>query len=359
MEPPQGIVPNLDSKVPHLELYKAELTILYGDLGAEHSLLPEVIPELFKLLMDFDSVLVRGAAIQAAGKLLEHDSNALPQNMLDMLIIYLSDTYVYVHKSAARAIQHVRPSGEEEATDIAWRLVVLDRTYDKDPYFRQELRRALLRTTRRYPNLLIKVTVPVIIQHCRVEEPLLADDALRDFMYLLKDLPSWCEFSFAREVLTFFGRSERERFNSEEHTDRYRLLLALYDCSKQTIQRNLAVLQTAARAKAKDDPWDALRLAQLLSKFEMHQEASQLAEEIRTMQPTTKRHEWAIREAALTELTAKAEVFVSLGQVEAALKALEEASRLEAKRHKNEQASHIEDFIDTFSVANEIAESLK
>lgn len=352
------LVPNLESKVPHLELYKAELTILYGNLGKEYSLLPEVIPELFKLLMDFDSVLVRGAAIKAAGKLLEHDSNALPQNMLDMLIIYLSDTYVYIHKSAARAIEHVRPSTEEEATDIAWRLMVLDRTYDKDPYFRQELRRALLRTTRRYSNLLVKMTVPVIIEHCRVEEPLLADDSLRDFSHLLKDLPSWCEYYFAREVLTFFGRSQRERFNSEDHTERYRLLLALYDCSKQTIHRNLAVLQTAARTKAKDDPWDALRLAQVLSKFEMYVEASQLAEEIRTMQPTTKRHEWAIREAALTELTAKAEVLASMDQVDAALKALEEASRFEAERHKNEQATHFENFIDTFRVASEIAESL-
>jgi hypothetical protein len=352
------LVPNLDSKTSHLALYKAHLTTLYGDLGTEHSLLPEVIPDLFKLLMDFDSVVVRGAAVEAAGKILEHDSNALPQNMLEMLIIYLNDTYVYVHKCAARAIRHLRTSNEEEATNIAYRLMILDRAYEKDPYFRQELRQALLRTTRRYPNLLIKMTVPVIIEHGRLEEPMLADDALRDFMYLLEDLPPRCEFYFAREVLTFIGRSERERFNSEEHTDRYRLLLALYDCSKQTIQLNLAAIQTAARAKAKDDPWDALRLAQLLSKFEMHQEASQLAGEIRTMQPTTKRHEWAIREAALTELAAKVEVFASLGQVEAALEALEKASRLEAERHKNEQASHFENFIDTFSVANEIAESL-
>ncbi len=352
------IVPNLDSKVPHLELYKAELTALYGDLGKEHSLLPEVVPELFKLLMDFDSVLVRGAAIKAVGELVDHDANSLPQNMLDILIVYLLDTYVYIHQSAALAIEHVRPSNEGEAAEIARRLMALDRTYDKDPYFRQELRRGLIRITRRYPDLLTKMTLPVIIEHCRIEEPLLADDALRDFRYLLDDLPSWCEFYFAREALTFLGRSERERFNSEEHTERYSLLLALYDCSKKAIQQNLTVLQTAARAKGKDDPWDALRLAQLLSKLEMHQEASQLAAEIRTMQPTTKRQERAIREASLTELTAKAEVLVSLGQVESALEALEEASRLEVERHKNEQASNVEDFIETFSVANEIAESL-
>jgi hypothetical protein len=352
------IVPNLDSKVPHLELYKAELTTLYGDLGKEHSLLPEVVPELFKLLMDFDSVLVRGAAIKAVGELLDHDPNSLPQNMLDILIVYLLDTYVYIHQSAALAIEHVKPSNEGEAAEIARRLMVLDRTYEKDPYFRQELRRGLIRITRRYPSLLTKMTLPVIIEHCRIEEPLLADDALRDFRYLLDDLPSWCEFYFAREALTFLGRSERERFNSEEHTERYSLLLALYDCSKKAIQQNLTVLQTAARAKGMDDPWDALRLAQLLSKLEMHQEASQLAAEIRMMQPTTKSQEWAIREASLTELTAKAEVHVCLGQVESALEALEEASRLEVERHKNEQASNVEDFIETFSVANEIAESL-
>jgi len=97
--------------------------------------------------MDFDSVVVRGAAVEAAGKILEHDSNALPQNMIEMLIIYLNDTYVYVHKCAARAIRHLRPSNEEEATNIAYRLMILDRAYEKDPYFRQELRRALLRTT--------------------------------------------------------------------------------------------------------------------------------------------------------------------------------------------------------------------
>ena len=52
-------------------------------------------------------------------------------------------------------------------------------------------------------------------------------------------------------------------------------------------------------------------------------------------------------------------VLVSMDQVDAALKTLEEASRFEAERHKNEQATHFENFIDTFSVANEIAESLK
>ncbi len=59
------IIPNLDSSQRHLAAYKAALAALFGELGRNAELLPEIIPELYKLFLDFSSVLVRGASINA------------------------------------------------------------------------------------------------------------------------------------------------------------------------------------------------------------------------------------------------------------------------------------------------------
>jgi hypothetical protein len=349
------IVPKLNSTQPHLARYKCELAALYGRLGARHELTPEVIPDLYKLLMDFDSVLVRGAAVEAIGTILQKRADVVPQNMIEILIHYLSDTYVYVHKSAARAMRHVRPRDLEEAATIAYRLLVLDKIYDDDPYFRREILRALIHITWDYSQLLTAVTVPVIIKHAQISDLYIAEDALEDFDRLLPRLPKEYTPLFAREVLAFLGRSQRDRYNDETYSGRYRLLLSLYELPREAITNNLSVVQETARAKAKSDPWDALRMVQLLSHVELHSEATRLGQEIVAAQPKTKRYEWIVREATVISALAQVEVLVAEGKADEALKLLEEIALLEGERDENEKARESRDAIDALAVAERIA----
>jgi hypothetical protein len=352
------IVPMLDSTQQHAANYKSELASLYGQLGRRYELLPGVIPELFKLFMDFSSVAVRGSAILAVGKILRERSDVLPQNMIEMLILYLNDRYVYIHKSATRAIQHLQPSNAEEAENIAYRLLALDTAYEKDPYFREEVLSSLIHITHGYKDLLTKLAVPLIIKQCRGQDSHLVENALRRFRFLLPQLSERYKSLFAREVLTFWGTSERDRFNDDTYSERNRLLLALFEFPKQIIAENITALNESVRAKAKDDPWDALRLTHLLSYFELHLEAATLAEEVAIVQPQNKRSESIIQEAKIIAGAARAESLIKLGLIDEAIKVLEETSASEAKRHEKIETRDFRDVIDSLTVADKIADEL-
>jgi hypothetical protein len=358
MERLAEIVPNLESTQQHAATYKSELASLYGQLGRRHELLPTVIPELFKLFMDFTSVAVRGSAILAVGKILEERSDVLPQNMIEMLILYLNDSYVYIHKSATRAVQHLQPTSQEESENIAYKLLILDRVYEKDPYFREEILSALIHITYGYKDLLIKIAVPLIVKQCGAQNSHLTENPLRRFSFLLHLLPERYKSLFAREVLTFWGLSERDRFNDDTYSERNRLLVALYEFPKWIIEENLPTLTNTLRAKAKDDPWDAFMLIYLLSHFEMHLEAAELADEVVAVQPPNKRNESVIERAKLIAGTTRGESLVMSGCIDEAIKVLEETSASEAKRHAKAETRDFSDVINSLTVADKIADEL-
>lgn len=353
------IVANLDSGQAHLAAYKAELAAIYGRLGKNPDLLPEIVPELYKLFLDFGSVLVRGAAVQAIEKILEQNPNALPENMTELLNVYLTDPYVYVHKSAVRAVQHVNPVSKEDAENIVLRLLTLDNYYERDPYFRGEVLVALINVTRNYDDLLAAITGPVVVKHCQIPDQYIAGDALIELERLLPRLPDRFRTTFAGQVLSFFARTKRDYFNDESHTKRYRFLMSLFEMPRDTIRANISGIQEAARARAKDDPWDSLRLVQLLSTFELHDEAVGLAEEIEISQEKTKSNETAISEARILGHVARAESLVGSGRINEAINLLDQASKLEAERHAHIEARGPRDIINTFAVANQVAESIE
>lgn len=353
------IIPNLDSNQHHLAAYKAELAALYGELGRRPDLLPEIIPELYKLFLDFSSVLVRGASIEAITKILEVVPDALPENMVELLIVYLTDSYVYVHKSAVRAMQQLKPNNREEVIRIVRSLLALDDCYEKNPYFRKEILRALIHVTREDDILLQRVTIPVVLRHCQIPEFYVAEDALSEFEWLLVRLPKNFETDFAREVISFLVRYERDHFNDETSSDRYRFLLHLFKLSEDAIRANLSELQAAALKMAKGDPWDALRLVQLLSYFEMHEEAAALADTIEGAQEKVKRNEAIIRECRILSHISHAESLILSGQIKEAILRLEQASQLEAKRHDHAKDSAPRDIIYSLAVAEEIADSIE
>jgi hypothetical protein len=353
------IIPNLDSNQKQPAAYKAELAALYGELGRNTELLPEVIPELYKLFLDFSSVLVRGSSIEAITKILEKHDDILPQNMMELLIVYLTDPYVYIHKSAVRAIQRLKPSDREEIIRIVSSLLVLDQCYEKEPYFRKEILHALVRVTREDDFLLQRVTVSVVAKHCQIREFYVARDAVKEFERLLPRLPEIYLTDFAREMISFLGRYKRDRFNDETFSDRYNFLLHLFKCPKEVITANLSGLRDAALTKAEDDPWDALRFVQLLSYFEMHEEAAALANEIEAAQDKVKRNEAAIRESKILGHISRAESLIQSGQVEEAINCLEQASQLEAKRHEHLAVRDPRDLIRSLTVANEITDDIE
>jgi hypothetical protein len=80
------IVPKLSSQQPQEEILKAQLISLYETLGQIDEIAPAIVPDLYRALMDFSSVKVRGTAIGAVANILRWNSQIIPENMRDVLI---------------------------------------------------------------------------------------------------------------------------------------------------------------------------------------------------------------------------------------------------------------------------------
>jgi hypothetical protein len=216
---------------------------------------------------------------------------------------------------------------------------------------------SLVAVTYDYRDMLKQLAVPMIIDLARNADMYIADDVLFDFKRLLPRLPPECAVIYSCEVIKFLGRSGRDQFNDERLSGRYRLWLSVFELPRDAILTNLDEVRAAARSKFEDDPWDAMKMVQLLAYFEMHSEAAELADEIATSQNKTKRHEPIIRKARALAAAARAEVKVGQGEASEALRLLEEANTLEAKESDGGERD-TRDLFDTFTVANKIAEGL-
>ncbi len=65
---------------------KSELVKTLSIFGRSYELLPQVIPKLYKYLVDFESVSIRQAAIDVLGTILKHEPQSVPDNMIDLLV---------------------------------------------------------------------------------------------------------------------------------------------------------------------------------------------------------------------------------------------------------------------------------
>jgi len=125
------------------------------------------------------------------------------------------------------------------------------------------------------------------------------------------------------------------------------------------IAQALDAAKSSAQIRAKDDPWDALKLVKLLTYFEFHREAAEIADFIAKEQPKTKKYEWAIVECVIEGSLAAAEEMIIKGRPDLARVILDEGEQLEVSRDEQDNNKRFEDVIDAFTVADRVSRQLK
>jgi hypothetical protein len=355
----QQMVSQLSNAEIHEEVLKARLISLYGELGGIDATATSVIPELYRALMDFSSVKVRGVAIDTVTEILRYTPHLIPDNMREMLVLSLNDPYKYIHQAAVHAVERIQPESEEQAIEIVGRLLVVYRAYEKeDPFFRLDVVRCLARICRPYPRLIVSFAMPTILRLANDEEEMVAEDALEELESLVRGVPELAPVSVA-EVLRFLGRSHRDRMNQDQHSSRHRLFFSLFDRDAQAIAENLVEIHKAAIAHAADDPWEALRLVSLLLHFEFYDQAAETARTIAEAQPKTRAFEHSAAAATILSGIARAEARVSGGQGDAGRRVLREIAPLLEEKNENSNGSRASTVVSALSLADKIAEHLR
>jgi hypothetical protein len=154
--PVLDLLDRLNSKDEAEAVLKAQLVTTLTSFSQTYELVPSVIRQLYKHLTDFDSRLVRARAIDVAGELLSRTPQSVPDNIIELLTVYLTDTYVIIHQSATRALSSCRFQRDERGSTVLGYLVHIERVYReeaKDFQFIQDVFNALRRSFRDWPEV--------------------------------------------------------------------------------------------------------------------------------------------------------------------------------------------------------------
>lgn len=355
----EQIVPGLSSEEPHEEILKCRLVSLYGPLGKIDETSAAILPALYRALMDFASVKIRGMAVRAAEHILGRSQQVLPENMIDVLILYLNDNYIFIHKSAVGAIEHVTPDSLEQAFEIGQRLRLLYEVYSQDEFFRREIVRACTRICGRNVKLIQRFALPMIFDLCKTEQESVAADALGELRSLLQKVPELAA-TFVEQVVAFLGRSHRDRFNRDWYSDRHQLFVSLFKQTRESVVGCAEKIKEAALAQAKDDPWEGLQLVTILLHFELYQQAADTARDIASAQPKTRKYDKIVEIATIFSAFAQSEGKIANSSPVQAESVLQEIRPFfEKDESENQNPGRAAASAGALSLAHQIAQRLQ
>lgn len=115
---------------------KSVLIATLGNIGSNAEGLPMVLPVLGAAFVDNNS-LVRSAAVEAYGNLMENNTENLPTMLHELFCASFSDPYVVVHKQAVQVLRNLHPRKEDIPLIInkLIALILVYRQEKKDTYF--------------------------------------------------------------------------------------------------------------------------------------------------------------------------------------------------------------------------------
>jgi hypothetical protein len=253
----------LDSKVH--EALKADVLLLLGEVGRCPGQLPDVLPAIWKGLMDYDSVRVRGRAIEALTNCFECASINPPSNVLEILLLHLQDTYCFIHLAVLRTLawhaDWLTPQQTERALQSAYAWAV---TYRRDePHRLDEVFRAVLALSCQVPQLRARAVQGLV--SLRPTTVPIVDEHLTDLLVDHVDPREPGAESVARQVGAWLASSRRDPFPGSDK--RLHLFAWLHRLPPATFRRVAPQLRTQAREVARRDPLDACLFASLFAAF--------------------------------------------------------------------------------------------
>lgn len=314
---------SLKSKDPAHEHLRWHLVGLFERLSRDHTVGPRVAPPLYHALMDVESVMVRARALSVIEDMLGARDELIPDNMRDMVVIYLRDPYKGIHQAAAKAMRHFEPETPEQALEIVRWLGVQYGVYfnerEDHPHL-EALAEASARVCRRYPQFLVYAT-PLIVRQAQSKNDHTAREALEEWRRSLPSNPTLNQ-RYVKETLAHFKRCPPEANEWRAYNPAHRIFLTLFECETAAIVANLAEFQNTITALTKTAPYEALQFLSVLLHHEQYAATVEGAETIAKTLPPEASNDWARGQARLTKAAAQAEMLVASAKAKEAIAVL-------------------------------------
>jgi len=247
------------------DAFKGSLVRMFGRLGKNYHVRPRVLPLIMRALMDYSSAWVRAKAIEASIEAFEYSPTSPPANLIDAIVIHLSDGMQVVHQAAVKAAS-TQPGwfkGEttlEALQRLAPRFVV----YGDDRFELAAICECALRLG--CQSALLKAVSFRMIAGVFPTGEGLADVQIVKELLQFADPPEEIAVPVARKLCLFLARYERDR-NSYQYSEREDIFRWFRRLSTAQVDAIAPDLVTSAVAVAQRDTWECCQFASLFAHF--------------------------------------------------------------------------------------------
>ncbi|MDE0089087.1 MAG: hypothetical protein OXU23_25445, partial [Candidatus Poribacteria bacterium] len=201
---------------------KACCVSLLGKLGKDYTLRPQVLPLLWRGLMDYDSDWVRSQAIEATIEMFSSPASSPPANMVDTIIVYLQDPKIVVYKAALQAVSRCSRWFDEKQSFEA--LKCLERhlhAYRNDRYQLDDICRGISSVSRRYERL--KPLALHLVESIFPTDEYFVDAKIAEILIGLCEPDDENAALVAKNIGAHLAYHNRDRNNNYRYSKRFRM----------------------------------------------------------------------------------------------------------------------------------------
>ena len=262
----QAIADCLDQPLDQINPeFKTHCVSILGDVAAKYEVRPQALPYLWRALMDFSSPGTRAEAIEATVKMFGNGV-CPPQNLVEIIMVYLRDTYVVVHQAALQAVIRRRYWFDaSQQRDLLAKLEVHLNVYRQKTYQIDDICEAIMRVAN--ADELHKV---IALRLIRTVFPTGEEFVDRD---IAGRMIRFCEPSeklapqVAKMVATYLAEHGRRRLNNYGDKDRAKMLEWFRNLAPANFQLVSNDLMRCALQVAERDAWEACGFAGIFAYF--------------------------------------------------------------------------------------------
>lgn len=355
------MIESLNSNNPAQERLKWHLVGLFQHISDDYTVGPQVVPPLYNALMDFDSVMVRARALSVIEHILGRAAELVPDNMREMVIIYLREDYNAIHQQAAKAMRYFKPETPEQAKEILKSLVAQYSVYSNEredhPHLR-ELMYAAARICRSAPAFFETCALPMLVKQARSKVDQTARDALEEWKRSAPASPTMARL-YVAETLAHLRRCPPGHNDWHPYDPAHRIFLTLFACDPADITANLDGFQSSIATLAVPVPFQALQLLSVLLHHEQYGAVVNAADAILKALPQGAQKDQLRNQALLTKAAAQAEIQVASGRPQDAIAILtSEEPRLKVYV-PDQDRDEPEAIVRSLSLAHKVAERMR
>ena len=245
------------------EEFKVRCVSVLGDVATNYELRPRALPYVWRALMDYGSPSARAQAIEAAVKMFRNGVSP-PENLVDIVLISLTDNYVVVHQAALRAV--IRRSywfDGNQARDLFASLASLLDAYGPKKYLVDEICDAAMRIGK--GNLQYRAFALRLVTKFFPTGEVYIDRHIADGMLRFCEPTDTIAIHVAKYLAVYLSEYEPDRLNHFRDSEREEMIEWMRRMPASVFCQVAGDLVPYALKIAARDVWEACELAGLFA----------------------------------------------------------------------------------------------